>query len=978
MNKELSKGAERLKATQDLLADAQEQSGLYALRLNQQIAKLSEARAQNLELEAQLSWQAEEIKKLRRSLWEHLKDIFRSIVSNDPAKETLANEQASTDGASVELNSKASLTAFPRQVPVGRIMGATEINWTTGDDSEGEVYVSINGEPETLFVAGPAGSKEAPWILPDQTYDFRLYAGTGHTRLLDEVRVIGVRMPDRDSRDVMRGFLDPPVQDLNETPYLEVSGWAYSKEAPILWVEAFLDNVPLGLMKYGEPRSDVPTDPPSLASIDCGFSGRFSLNEFLARPTTLLVRVADARGNMKDLRAASSPDAALLDVLSASKDVLDGLARISLDSFLASNSIIEFPSHATPKVSIILVLYNRAELTLPCLYSILRSDVDSYEVVIVDNASTDETPSLLAKIKGAEIVRNGTNLHFLRACNQAAKKARGKYILLLNNDAQLVAGSISTALRTLNSSSDIGAVGGKIILPDGTLQEAGSIIWQDGSCLGYGRGDSPFAPAYMHKRDVDYCSGAFLLTYRELFLEDGGFDEDYSPAYYEETDYCVRLWKRGMRVVYDPNVIIFHYEFASASSQRSAIDLQIEHRKIFANKHRDWLQPQQAAAPVNILAARAHVKEGQRQILFLDDCVPHLTLGRGFPRSNRILTELVNLGHAVTFYPTLKPLEEWSDVYQDIPSEVEVMLECGLQKLRDFLYERSHYYDLILISRPHNMAPFKSVLAENPNLCGRARIIYDAEALSSYREIEQRRLGGQELSKVEQAQLISDEMSLTDNCDCVVSVSDRESREFSRHGPKQVHTLGHSVEIAPTPNDFEERQDILFVGAIPSLNSPNADSMIWFSEDILPLIQESLGKDVKLVIAGLTCPEFQARFNNGSIQLVGKVDDLVPLYNRARLFVAPTRFSAGIPLKVCEAAAHGLPTVATSLTGLQLGWDHERELLLADNPQDFAEACIRLYEDSALWHRLRDTMIERAREDFSPEIFSKQLKLIIE
>ena len=205
-------------------------------------------------------------------------------------------------------------------------------------------------------------------------------------------------------------------------------------------------------------------------------------------------------------------------------------------------------------------------------------------------------PRLLKQIRGAQIVQNKTNLHFLRACNQAAKKATGKYVLLLNNDAQLVAGSISSALRTLNSSNDIGAVGGKIILPDGTLQEAGSIIWQDGSCLAYGRGDSPYAPTYMYKRDVDYCSGAFLLTDRELFLENGGFDEDYSPAYYEETDYCVRLWEKGKRVVYDPNAIIFHHEFASSSSQSSAIDLQIEHQKIFANKHGDWLQSQCVAA----------------------------------------------------------------------------------------------------------------------------------------------------------------------------------------------------------------------------------------------------------------------------------------------------------------------------------------------------------------------------------------------
>jgi glycosyltransferase involved in cell wall biosynthesis len=317
-------------------------------------------------------------------------------------------------------------------------------------------------------------------------------------------------------------------------------------------------------------------------------------------------------------------------------------------------------------------------------------------------------------------------------------------------------------------------------------------------------------------------------------------------------------------------------------------------------------------------------------------------------------------------------------VYQDIPSEVEVMLDHGWEKAKEFLSRRSEYYDLIFISRPHNMASFKSMLRENPNICGRTRIVYDAEALFSHREIEQKRLEGQELSHKEKAQLIKNEVSLADNCDCVVAVSNREGSEFSKYGCAQVYALGHAVEVAPTENDFDKRRDILFVGAIHSATSPNADSMIWFSRDILPLIQKSLGKEIKLIIAGLSCPAFRARLENDSVQLVGQVDDLSPLYNGARLFVAPTRFSAGIPLKVCEAAAYGLPTVATSLTGLQLGWNNQRELLLADSPQDFADACIRLYGDRSLWNHLRDNMINRVAQDFSSKAFSERLRQIID
>jgi GT2 family glycosyltransferase len=296
-----------------------------------------------------------------------------------------------------------------------------------------------------------------------------------------------------------------------------------------------------------------------------------------------------------------------------SKRILSRLGKIYLESFLNTNSQIELPYTETPEISIILVLYNKAELTLSCVYSILRSQVNSYEVVIVDNNSTDKTRLLLSRIKGAKIIQNTENLHFLLACNQASRVASGRYLLFLNNDTQVLADSINSSLRTIKFSEDIGAVGGKIILPNGTLQEAGNIIWQDGSCSTYGRRDEPFAPEYMFMRDVDYCSGAFLLTNRELFMDMGGFDEDYKPAYYEETDYCVRLWKTGKRVVYDPNVVLIHMEFGSAVSAKDPMILQTKNRRIFVEKHKDWLASQYPASESNILKASS--KQGTKNFL---------------------------------------------------------------------------------------------------------------------------------------------------------------------------------------------------------------------------------------------------------------------------------------------------------------------------------------------------------------------------
>ena len=300
------------------------------------------------------------------------------------------------------------------------------------------------------------------------------------------------------------------------------------------------------------------------------------------------------------------------------KRAMRGLLRHRLDAFLASGARLRFTPAAQPDISIVLVLYNQAELTLACLASIAQAAGEAaIEVVLVDNASTDATGALLDRIDGATILRGTENLHFLRAMNQGAALVRGTAMLLLNNDAQLLPGSLAAALRTLRSAPGIGAVGGRIILPDGTLQEAGSIIWQSGACAGYGRGGDPACPEFNFRRDVDFCSGAFLLTWTSLWQHLGGFDERYAPAYYEEVDFCVRLRQAGFRVVFDPDAAILHFEFGSAAQDSDALALQAEKYEVFRRCHAIWLADQPPMAPSNLLTARS-ARETTLRVLVLD------------------------------------------------------------------------------------------------------------------------------------------------------------------------------------------------------------------------------------------------------------------------------------------------------------------------------------------------------------------------
>jgi len=649
--------------------------------------------------------------------------------------------------------------------------------------------------------------------------------------------------------------------------------------------------------------------------------------------------------------------------------------RSKLKALLCSNKVFDFTPISPPLISIILVLYNKAELTLECLDSLSNdSELKRCEIIIVDNASSDETEELLQRLKGVKIIRNPLNLHFLLASNQGSVQAEGKYILFLNNDTQVLPGTIAASVKTIESSEDIGAVGGKIILLDGRLQEAGSIIWKDGSCLGYGRGDDPFAPMYMFKRDVDYCSGAFLLTHRELFLQMGCFDLDYQPAYYEETDYCLKLREIGKRVVYDPDVVLLHFEFASSSSSEQAIELQAINREIFLRKHDLQLRSHLVSEPENILWARQTNDRNNYRVLFIEDRVPHSQLGSGYPRAQDILRALLENNYFVTLYPLQAREEDWLSVYETIPKSVEVMTYYGVTRLKEFLKQRKNYYQVILISRPHNMQILKPILAEHPAWFTQTEIVYDAEALYSSRDIMQRNIKGQNILGWH----LEDELELLKGGDCIISVSEGEKKKLMQYGFENIAVLGHCLSIELTENSFEERENILFIGAIHEENSPNADSIIWFVEEIFPEIKNRLETDPKLLIVGLNksdkVADLAKRYQ--SVELVGQVEDLSMYYNQARIFIAPTRFAAGIPMKVHHAASRGLPIVATSLIASQVGWQDGEEILVADEPSIFAEQCVRLYTNAHLWEKLRSKALERIVRECSREAFVDKLRQI--
>ena len=230
-----------------------------------------------------------------------------------------------------------------------------------------------------------------------------------------------------------------------------------------------------------------------------------------------------------------------------------------------------------PTTSIVIPTYNGIRQLLPCLRALDATLGDRFdgEVLVVDDGGTRETEHALSDLERRyawlRVVRNARNQGFIASCNRGAEEASGEVVVFLNDDTIPLPGWHNALLRTFRTHPDAGVVGGRLVYPDGRLQEAGGVIFRDGSGANFGRDDfEPDAPLYTHVRPVHYCSGALLATPRELFRSLGGFDETYRPAYYEDTDYCFSVRASGRAVYYQPESVVVHLEGATSGTDPSS------------------------------------------------------------------------------------------------------------------------------------------------------------------------------------------------------------------------------------------------------------------------------------------------------------------------------------------------------------------------------------------------------------------------
>ena len=784
--------------------------------------------------------------------------------------------------------------------------------------------------------------------------------------------------------DECLGWLESPRELASTADCAIVSGWVFSRGASIVRVVARANGRDVEL-KYGLSRPDVfavySADADAQAS---GFSGFVELD---TRPTRF--RPLEVWAQLSDERflrlfttrpSLRSYGRRLIDRMllrnprptppapQRAGDLPVGepaaafvqVRRRELQTFLLSGSRLAFPSHAVPVVTVVVVAWNRAELLFGCLRAVRQSSVP-LEVVIVDNASTDETAQLLRQIDGVRVLTNPDNRGFTGAANQGAAAATGEFLLLLNSDAELFPDCLDRLVATLHREPSVGAVGAKLIWPDGRLQEAGSVIWSDGSCVGYGRGENPADDLFNFRRDVDFCSAAVLLTRTDLFRELRGLEERYAPGYYEDADYCARIWESGRRVVFEPSALAIHVESAS-SNMTTAIGQQLERRAIFVQRRAAWLQ-KQPPPHTDLLKARRH-PWNKPSILVIDDSLPDPTRGAGFPRSFALVEALGSLGYAVSVYAT-------SQSSPSAPARqrlhwVETILGRGPNGLEEFLRDRRHAYQAILVSRPHNLRYLKAAVGKDLRSLG-VPVVYDAEAVFATRDAGRARIEGHELPAEQAATLVREEARLALGSAAVLTVTEGDRRLFEEAGIRNISVLSHSLKPQDSPGLEPSRDSVLFVGSFGG-DGPNDDALKYLVRLVAPAIRAAQCS-ARIVVAGHGLRRASAEFGECGIRFVSDPESLEELYAQARVFIAPTRYAAGIPLKILEAAAHGVPVIATPVLASQLGWEAGREILVASSPEEFGQSVRRLFDDDKLWLALRDSGHAAVARSCDPDRF---------
>lgn len=613
-----------------------------------------------------------------------------------------------------------------------------------------------------------------------------------------------------------------------------------------------------------------------------------------------------------------------------------------------------------PVASIVIPVYNQFAHTLACLRALAaHPPATAFEVIVVDDGCSDETVAALPQIAGVRYHRRAQNGGFIAACNDGASLARGDHLIFLNNDTLPQPGWLDALLDTFVEHPDAGLVGAQLLYPDGRLQEAGGVVFADGSGWNYGKFESPEDPRFAYLRDCDYVSGAAIAIPRALFAAVGGFDTRYAPAYYEDTDLAFAVRAAGKRVLYQPAARVIHAEGGTAGTDVNVgmKAYQARNRGIFAEHRREALAQQ---LPANTVPTPALLHRRQKQILIIDAQTPRPDHDSGSLRLVNLMRLLREEGAHVVFLPADRHrLEPYATQVQHLG--VEIWHAPFAARPPAWLHEHGPRFDAVMVSRHYVASEFLPLLRRH---APQAKLIFDTVDLHYLRE----RRGAEVADNAALARAAERtralELGVIAKFDVTLVVSEIERELLANDAANAcVELLSNLHRIAGPGQSFAQRRDLVFVGGFR--HPPNVDAVRWFVQEAFASIRARLPEVRFHCIGSHTPPEIEALAAMPGVIVHGHVADIDPFMEGSRIAIAPLRYGAGVKGKINLSMAHGQPVVATSCAVEGMHLRDGEDVLVADDPQAFADAVVRLYQDEALWNALARNGLESVERNFS-------------
>jgi GT2 family glycosyltransferase len=626
----------------------------------------------------------------------------------------------------------------------------------------------------------------------------------------------------------------------------------------------------------------------------------------------------------------------------------------------------------TPRVSVLIAAYGEPLATFSCIKSVHEHTHDiACEVLVLDDASPEPLQTQLAGVEGVRFIRQPQNLGFLKNCNAGAKEALGDILVFLNNDTLVTEGWLTALVNTLDQTLDAGLVGAQLCYPDGRLQEAGGIVFRDGSAWNVGRNNDPNRPEFHYRRDVDYCSGACIALPRTLWEQLGGFDERFAPAYYEDTDLAFQIRAAGKRVLYQPQSRVIHFEGQTSGTDETqgVKRYQVINQAAFFDKWRTVLarHPERYG---DIRRAAEHTVRAR--ILVFDACMLTPDRDSGSLRMWHLLRLLAQPGHKVTF--AAASLEYRTPYVGQLQADgIEVLHLPYFNAIETFLQAHGNEYDVIVLSRLEVAAQW---LAAVRKWAPQAFVVYDTVDLHFLRAEREAEVQNSTTARAQAEAQKKQELRLIRATDRTWVVSPVEQALLTPLVPDaKIAVLSNIHELKPVGRGFGERAGLLFIGSFR--HPPNVDAMLWYGREVLPHVRRLLPGVVTTIIGG-DLPASVKALAADDVAVTGYIEDIKPYFMETRVSIAPLRYGAGVKGKVNQAMSYGVPVVVTPIAAEGMHLTDGRDALIADDARTFAEAIARVYQDEALWQQLSSAGRANIEAHFSRDQAAQELEKTLE